>query len=118
MWGNGMAPLTDSERLLAYKDALSNWAFRGYVEFDLSEQSHAWIRHELRDIPLRDLARLMHQHVETGGVIHEVRETRPEWSGNYEYHNDLRLSVHGTGVYIETHSISIRRLFPTILRLW
>jgi len=97
-----MAPLSDPERLLAYKDALSNWAFSGYVEFDLTEQSHDWIRSELSNLPLRDLAELMHQHVESGGVIDEVRETRPEWSGEHEYHYDLRLSVQGKQVYLET----------------
>ncbi len=97
-----MAPLTDPERLQAYKNALSNYPFRGYVEFDLSRQSHDWLRHNLRDIPLRELARLMQLHVESGGAIDEVRETRPEWSGEHEYHYDLRLSVHGTRVYIET----------------
>ncbi len=97
-----MAPLTDPERLLAFKNALSNWAFSGYVEFDLTEQSHEWIRCELRNIPLREIAELMNQHAESGGVIDEVRETRPEWSGDYEYHYDLRLSVQGKLVYVET----------------
>jgi hypothetical protein len=97
-----MAPLTDPERLLAFKNALSNWAFGGYIEFDLSEQSHTWIRCELRNTPLRDLALLMHQHVDAGGVIDEVRETRPEWSGEHEYHYDLRLTALGKQVYVET----------------
>ncbi len=44
----------------------------------------------------------MNQHAESGGVIDEVRETRPEWSGDYEYHYDLRLSVQGKLVYVET----------------
>jgi hypothetical protein len=97
-----MARLTDPERLQAYKNALSHFAIRGYVEFDLNKQSHDWIQKNLRNIPLRELAHLMQQHVESGGVIDEVRETRPEWSGEHEYHYDLRLSVYGTRVYIET----------------
>jgi len=97
-----MAPLSDPDRLLADRDALSNWAFSGYVSFDLTEQSHAWIRSELRNIPLRDVAELMHRYAESGGVIDEVRETRPEWSGEHEYHYDLRLSIQGKLVYVET----------------
>jgi hypothetical protein len=107
-----MAPLSDPERLLAYRNALSNWSFSGYVEFDLTEQSHAWIRSELRNIPLRDVAELMHRHAESGGVIDEVRETRPEWSGEHEYHYDLRLSVQGKQVYVETRLDFVRPFVP------
>jgi hypothetical protein len=96
-----MAPLADPERLLAYRDALSNWAFADYIKFKLSEQSRRWIRREL-GIRFRELGQLMHEHVASGGQIDEVRETRPEWSGKFEYHYDLRLAIGGTPVYIET----------------
>ena len=91
---------------------MSNWSFSGYVEFDLTEQSHAWIRSELRNIPLRDVAELMHRHAESGGVIDEVRETRPEWSGEHEYHYDLRLLVQGKQVYVETRLDFVRPFVP------
>jgi hypothetical protein len=113
-----MARLTDPERLLAYKNALSNWAFEGYVEPELTEQAYVWIRHELGEFEIKDLYRLMHEYVSAGGEIDEVRETRPEWSEVYEYHYDLRFSIHGRPIYVETR-LKFRPPFvpdePTIL---
>jgi hypothetical protein len=100
-----MAPLTDRERLEAYRNALSNWRFEGYVRFNLSRQAHDWIRRELLNIPVRELAQLMHEHVESGGTIDEVRETRVEWSGKHQYHYDLRFVILSKPVYFETRLI-------------
>lgn len=97
-----MAELTDPTRLAAYKDALRNWTCEGYVQFELTEESHHWIRTQFDDVTLQDLARRMHEFVEAGGEIDEVPETRPEWSDDYEFHYDLRLTVDGQPVYIET----------------
>ncbi len=96
-----MAPLADPTRLAAYKDAVSNWAIEGYIQFELTEQSYAWIRREL-DLPLRELKRLMHLHVAGGGDIDEVPETRAEWSEQYAFHHDLRVTIQGKAVYFET----------------
>ena len=96
-----MAPLIDPERLLAYKDALRNCAVANYVKFQLTEQSRRWVR-QVVGIALKDLGRLMYEHVESGGEIDEVREARPEWSDEYEYHYDLRVPVEGMQVYVET----------------
>jgi hypothetical protein len=97
-----MAPLSDPERLMAFQDALANWRFQGYVEPELTDQAYRWIRDQLGDFEIRELFRLMHEHVAAGGEIDEVRETRAEWSDKYEYHYDLRFRVHGTPVYVET----------------
>jgi len=96
-----MPPLTDPERLQAYENALSNWSFTGYIKFDLTEQSRRWVRREL-GIKLTKLGQLMHEYIKTGGEIDEVRETRAEWSGEHEYHYDLRFSVDGVPAYVET----------------
>ena len=113
-----MALLTDFERLQAYKDALSNWAFEGYIRPALTEQSYRWIREGLDSIKLKELFRLMHEYVAAGGHIDEVRETRPEWSSDYEYHYDLRFTIQSRSVYIETR-LNFRPPFkpdePTIL---
>jgi len=37
-------PLTDPDRLAAFKEALGNWRFTGYVVFELPEDAHHWIR--------------------------------------------------------------------------
>jgi hypothetical protein len=36
-----------------------------------------------------------------GGVPDQVKETRPEWSV-WPFHNDLRVTLGGKNVYIET----------------
>jgi hypothetical protein len=94
--------LIDPDRLAAYRDALSNWGTSCYIQFELTEQAHRWIRRELGNITLKDLGRRMFEHVNAGGEIDEVPETRPEWSDRYEFHHDLRLTIHGKPVYIET----------------
>jgi len=94
--------LTDAHRLAAYLDALGNWKITGYVQFELTEEAHRWIRRELNSISLKELARLMYEHVRLGGEIDEIAETHPEWSGQYEFHHDLRLTVQNKVVYVET----------------
>ena len=97
-----MAPLTDPNRLQAYKDALSNWSFEGYIQFELTETAYEWIKRELNNISLKEIGRLMYEHVKAGGEIDEVCETRPEWSGEYEFHYDLRFTIQDKPIYIET----------------
>jgi hypothetical protein len=113
-----MPPLSNVERQAAYRDALGNWSYAGYIGFELTEQAYAWIRRELDGITLKELGRLMHDYVAGGGEIDEVRETRPEWSGEYLYHYDLRFEIQGQPVYIETR-LKFRPPFkpdePTIL---
>jgi hypothetical protein len=95
-------PLTDPDRLAAYKDALRNWSVTNYIHFELTEQSHRWIRGELGNITLKEIGRLMFEHVNAGGEIDEIPESRPEWSEVHEFHHDLRLTIHDKQVYIET----------------
>jgi hypothetical protein len=96
-----VAPLSEPERLAAYKDALANWRFEGYVRFELTETAYAWIKRELSNLSLKEIARLMHEHVEAGGEIDEVPETRPQWA-DYEFHHDLRFTIQDTPIYVET----------------
>jgi hypothetical protein len=94
-------PLTDPTRLRAYNDALANWAFEGFVRFELTPTAYAWIKRELDNVSLKDVARQMHEYVNAEGEVDEVRETRPEWS-DHEFHYDLRFTIEGKPVYIET----------------
>jgi hypothetical protein len=73
-----------------------------YIQFDLTEQAYRWIRGELGNITLKEISRLMYEHVAAGGEIDEVPERRPEWTDRYEFHHDLRLTIQETPVYIET----------------
>ena len=113
-----MAPLTDPARLEAYKDALGNWCPEGYIQFELTETAYEWIKRELNNISLKKIGRLMYEHVEAGGEIDEVRETRPGWSDEYEFHYDLRFTIQDRPVYIETrlnYHIPVVRDDSTIL---
>jgi hypothetical protein len=101
--GEDLVPaLTDPFRLAAYRDALGNWSVTDYIQFELTEQAHRWIRGELGNTTLKEIGRLMYEHVNAGGAIDELPETRPEWSGQYEFHHDIRLTIHNKSVYIET----------------
>lgn len=95
------AVLTDTTRLAAFTDALGNWQFTGYIQFELSETAYRWLRCEFEGIGLKDIGRLMYEFVQDGGPIDEVRETRPEWRDDYEFHYDLRFEIRGKPVYIE-----------------
>jgi hypothetical protein len=101
-WEAPVPPLTDSDRLAAYRDALGNWNVTDYIKFELTEEAHRWVRRELGDITVKEIGHLMYEHVAAGGEIDEVPESRPEWSDLYEFHHDLRLTIQNKPVYIET----------------
>lgn len=96
-----MVPLTDPDRLFAYMDAIQNWQFEGYIQFDLTESGLEYIHNEL-GLTQDELRSLMNQHVIGGGEVDEVVETRDEWSSKFEFHHDLRIQIGGNIVYIET----------------
>jgi hypothetical protein len=95
-------PLSDPDRLAAYRDALGNWSVTNFIQFELTTEAYRWIRLEIGDVTLKEIGRLMFEHVQSGGEIDEVLETRPEWSDKYEFHHDIRLTIRGKPVYIET----------------
>ncbi len=97
-----MAPLKDEDRLRAFRNALSNWSYTGYVCFDLNETAYKWLRTKLDGVTLKELSRLMWEFVESGGAIDEVPECRPEWRDDFEFHYDLRFNIEGQRVYVET----------------
>lgn len=112
-----MAPLTDPDRLASYKDALSNWSYEGYIQFELTETAYEWVKRELSNLSLKEIGRLMFEYVEAGGEIDEVRETRLEWS-DYEFHYDLRFSIQGNPIYIESrlnYRLPFKSDYSTIL---
>ena len=100
-----MPPLTDPDRLAAYRDALGNWAFEGYVSFELNENAQRWIERNLGTLEHREIKRLMYEFVATGGEVDEVRENREGWKDLHEFHHDLRFTIKGIAVYIETRLI-------------
>jgi hypothetical protein len=97
--GLQMLPEDYEARLRCYQNALRNWNFRGYVSFKPAAEE--WLGRELSDYTLRDIARELRQHVESGGVIDEQKERRPEYV-SYEIHYDLRVRIGDRVVYFET----------------
>ena len=96
-----MPRLTDPTRLAAYRDALGNWNVSDFIQFELTEEAHRWIKRELDGVTLKEIKRLMYEYVAAGGEIDEVAETRPEWS-DHVYHYDLRFAINEKSAYIET----------------
>jgi hypothetical protein len=102
--------LTDPDRLAAYLDALANWAVEGCINFDeLSEEGAKYLR--TLGVKQRELKQLMHDYVEAGGEIDEVREKNPDYE--FEFHHDLRFTINGISVYIETR-LKYRLPFETL----
>lgn len=93
-----MAPLTDPVRLKAYRNALRNWKYEGYVSW--KEEAARWIRRELEGLTTKEVGRLMYEYVQRGGGIDEQCETR-EWLEG-EFHYDLRFPIGERWIYIET----------------
>jgi hypothetical protein len=60
------------------------------------------LRKELDSVSLKEFGRLMDEYVASGGEIDEVRETRPEWSDQYEFHHELRFTIQDKAIYVET----------------
>ncbi len=94
-----MPRLQDPVLLARYQQALANRRYTGYVEW--KDVAQAWVREHLNNLPLRALAEQMYNHVKAGGEIDQVPERRPEWN-HYDYHYDLRFTIAGRNVYVET----------------
>lgn len=97
--GVAMAQLTDPETLACYRSALANWKFRGFMVF--SRIAEEWLRKYLKGMSQISFAHMLHEFVEDGGEIDQVVETRQEWS-TYSHHYDLRPTVNGQVLYVET----------------
>lgn len=106
-----MARLTDLELLALFREALSEWRADGYVVW--KKLAAEWLRKELEGHTQKSIARLMHEHVEAGGDIDQVKERRERYRDLYEFHFDFRLNIDERRVYIET-TLDNTRTGPTI----
>jgi hypothetical protein len=106
-----MPPLTDPDILAAFKQVLANWNVTDYVTW--KDVAREWVGRNLPEWTLRDVARLLHDHVAAGGVIDQVRERRPEWSDR-DFHYDFRLPIGGRLVYVETLLVDDDPRDPTV----
>jgi hypothetical protein len=94
-----MPPLTDPVILAQFQKVLAEWNCTGYVT--AKEVARHWITNNLPGQNLKAIAKAMHDFLAGGGVIDQVKETRPEWN-MWPYHYDFRLLLAGRNVYIET----------------
>lgn len=106
-----MPPLADPDILARFRAALDNWCVTDYVT--AKDVALDWAGTNLPGFKLKDLAKLMHEHVGAGGEIDQVRERRPEYNDR-DYHYDFRLSWAGRRIYVETILVDDDPTDPTI----
>lgn len=94
-----MTSLTDAVILAKFKHALSEWNCAGYIVW--KNVARDWVNQNLEGLTTRAIGEAMFQHVDAGGEIDQVKETRPEWSAS-RYHYDFRIPLGERLVYIET----------------
>jgi predicted lipid-binding transport protein (Tim44 family) len=109
-----MARLTDPDILERYKQVLTDWAITGAVE--LTEQAIRELRATLEGgvveegvegVTVQGFKKELYQFVcNKNGEIDQVKENRQEWRELWEWHYDLRPTIKGVKLYVET------RLYP------
>ncbi len=100
-----MARLTDPDILARYTQALTEWKVEGAIE--LEGRAAEGLRTTLEGVTVRHFKERLHHYVcVEGGEIDQVREERQLWRGKWEWHFDLRPTINGVKLYVET------RLFP------
>lgn len=103
-----MARLTDPEILARYLQALRDWKITGAIE--LIGRGHEGLRTTLDGVTVYSFKEFLFQFVcNEDGEIDQVKEEREPWRGKWEWHFDLRPTINGVKVYVET------RLYPECL---
>ncbi len=101
-----MARLTDPDILARYRHALTEWKVEGYIV--LKKDAYEGLRTTIPGVPEKVFGEALYRFVcEENGEIDQVKETR-NWEpcNRWEYHYDLRPTIDGVKVYVET------RLYP------
>jgi hypothetical protein len=106
-----MAALTDATILAMFRYALMEWGCAGYITW--KPVAREWVERNLDGYTTRAVGEEMFRFFQSGGIIDQVRETRPEWS-EYRFHYDFRLPIAGQMIYIETVLIDRDPTDPTI----
>jgi hypothetical protein len=100
-----MARLTDPDILARYKQALTEWSVSGAIE--LVGLAHEGLRTTLEGVTEKGFKEALYRFVcHENGEIDQVKEDRETWRGKWEWHYDLRPTINGVKVYVET------RLYP------
>ncbi len=100
-----MARLTDPDILARYKRALAEWNVGGAIE--LTGRASEELRTTLEGVTAKGFKEALYRFVcEAGNVPDQVKERREQWCMQWEYHYDLRPTINGLRIYVET------RLYP------
>ena len=100
-----MARLTDPDILARYEQALADWAVGGAIE--LVGRAAEGLRTTLEGVTVNYFKEALYRFVcVEGGEIDQVKEDREPWLRDWEWHYDLRPTINGVKLYVET------RLYP------
>ena|ERR1700722_13493752 len=100
-----MARLTDPDILSRYKQALADWEIMGAIE--LVGRASEGLRTTLEGVTVQHFKEALYRFVCVGnGEIDQVKEEREPWRKHWEWHYDLRPTINGVKLYVET------RLYP------
>ncbi len=100
-----MARLTDPVILARYQQALADWKLDGAIE--LIGLAHEGLRNTLEGVTVAAFKEQLFLYVcQHNGEIDQVKEERERWRTEWEWHYDLRPTINGIRLYVET------RLFP------
>jgi hypothetical protein len=113
-----MARLTDPDTLARYKQALTEWEVKGAIVLE-GRRAHGGLRTTLEGMTVAEFKEALYRFVcHENGEIDQVKEEREGWCEQWEWHYDLRLTINGVKVYVETrlHPESFAsREDPTVL---
>ncbi len=105
-----MARLTDPDILARYHQALADWGLgddEGGGGIELIGGAHEGLRTTLEGVTVRCFKEALYHFVcQENGEIDQIKEEREPWRNHWEWHYDLRLTINGVKLYVET------RLFP------
>ncbi|HEY7327896.1 MAG TPA: hypothetical protein VH592_09665 [Gemmataceae bacterium] len=100
-----MVHLTDPDILARYRQALADWAVEGAIV--LKGRAAEGLRTTLEGMTEKYFSEALYRFVcEENGEIDQVKEEREPWRNHWEWHYDLRLTINGVKLYVET------RLYP------
>lgn len=96
-----MARLTDPEILARYNQALAERSCAGFVE--LTGRAQEGLRVTLDGLTAKGFREELYRYVcEADGEIDQVKEEREPWREQWEYHYDLRPTINGVRLYVQT----------------
>ncbi len=96
-----MARLADPDILARYKQALADWTVSGAIELD--GRAPEGLRTILEGVTENYFKKTLFRFVcEEDGEIDQVKEEREPWRKYWEWHYDLRLTILGVKLYVET----------------